>query len=107
SVRRALQPAPHGRPAAVLEINRDITAAKQAAEQVRDARDEAQAASAAKSEYLSRMSHELRTPLTAILGYSDLLELREPRDDQNEAIAAIEEASGHLLSLVNDVPASA
>ena len=103
SARWALQTDALGWPDTVLEINRDITAAKQAAGQVRDARDEAQAASAAKSEYLSRMSHELRTPLTAILGYSDLLELREPRDDQNEAIAAIQEASGHLLSLVNDV----
>jgi CheY-like chemotaxis protein len=49
------------------------------------------------------MSHELRTPLTAILGYSDLLEMREPREDQTEAISAVQEASGHLLSLVNDV----
>jgi signal transduction histidine kinase len=49
------------------------------------------------------MSHELRTPLTAILGYSDLLELRIPRDDQREAIAAIQRASDQLLSLVNDV----
>jgi nitrogen-specific signal transduction histidine kinase/CheY-like chemotaxis protein len=74
-----------------------------AAAELRVARDVAEEASQAKSEYLSRMSHELRTPLTAILGYSDLLEMREPRDDQTEAISAVQEASGHLLSLVNDV----
>ena len=103
SARWAMQTAPDGRPVAVLEINRDITPAKEAAEELRLARDEAQRASAAKSEYLSRMSHELRTPLTAILGYSDLLELRIPREDQLEAIAAIQRASEQLLSLVNDV----
>ncbi len=103
AVRWALQKDTAGSPDAVIEIGRDVTADKVAAAELRDARDVAEQASQAKSEYLSRMSHELRTPLTAILGYSDLLEMREPRDDQTEAIAAVQEASGHLLSLVNDV----
>ncbi len=103
AVRWALQKDGVGRPDAVIEIGRDVTADKVAAAELREARDIAEQASQAKSEYLSRMSHELRTPLTAILGYSDLLEMREPRDDQTEAIAAVQEASGHLLSLVNDV----
>ena len=103
AVRWALQKDGAGSPDAVMEIGRDVTADKVAAAQLRDARDVAEQASQAKSEYLSRMSHELRTPLTAILGYSDLLEMREPREDQTEAIAAVQEASGHLLSLVNDV----
>ncbi|MFN2581306.1 MAG: ATP-binding protein [Candidatus Dormibacteria bacterium] len=103
SARWALQTDSEGNPDTVLEINRDVTPAKEAEEELRHARDEAQHASQAKSEYLSRMSHELRTPLTAMLGYSDLLELRNPRHDQLEAIAAIQQASGHLLSLVNDV----
>ena len=103
AVRWALQKDTAGWPDAVIEIGRDVTADKVAAGELREARDVAEQASQAKSEYLSRMSHELRTPLTAILGYSDLLEMREPRDDQTEAIAAVQEASGHLLSLVNDV----
>ena len=103
AVRWALQKDSVGWPDAVIEIGRDVTADKVAAAELRDARDVAEQASQAKSEYLSRMSHELRTPLTAILGYSDLLEMREPREDQTEAIAAVQEASGHLLSLVNDV----
>src|ERR1039457_5714726 len=102
AVRWALQKDGVGRPDAVIEIGRDGTADKVAAAELREARDIAEQASQAKSEYLSRRSHELRTPLTAILGYSDLLEMREPRDDQTEAIAAVQEASGHLLSLVND-----
>jgi PAS domain S-box-containing protein len=103
AVRWALQKDSAGRPEAVIEIGRDVSADKVAAAELREARDVAEQASQAKSEYLSRMSHELRTPLTAILGYSDLLEMREPREDQTEAIAAVQEASGHLLSLVNDV----
>ena len=103
AVRWALQKDNVGWPEAVIEIGRDVTADKVAAAELREARDVAEQASQAKSEYLSRMSHELRTPLTAILGYSDLLEMREPREDQTEAIAAVQEASGHLLSLVNDV----
>ena len=103
AVRWALQKDNVGWPDAIIEIGRDVTADKVAAAELREARDVAEQASQAKSEYLSRMSHELRTPLTAILGYSDLLEMREPREDQTEAIAAVQEASGHLLSLVNDV----
>ena len=101
--RWALQRDEEGSPDTVIEINRDISDSKLVAEQLRRARDDAERASQAKSEYLSRMSHELRTPLTAMLGYGDLLELRDPRPDQMEAIDAIQQASGHLLSLVNDV----
>jgi PAS domain S-box-containing protein len=103
SARWALQKDIDRRAEVVLEINRDITASKRTAEELSHARDVAEQASRAKSEYLSRMSHELRTPLTAMLGYSDLLEIRSPRDDQTQAIAAIQKAGSHLLSLVNDV----
>jgi PAS domain S-box-containing protein len=103
SARWAVQRDGDGEPVAVLEINRDISSEKQAADDLRHARDLAEQASNAKSEYLSRMSHELRTPLAAMLGFSDLLEMREPREDQLSAIDAIQRAGSHLLSLVNDV----
>ena len=103
SARWALQRDAAGEPLSVLEINRDISAERRAADELRTARDVAERASSAKSEYLSRMSHELRTPLTAMLGFSDLLEMRQPRDDQVQAIDAIQRAGSHLLSLVNDV----
>ena len=103
SARWALMRDSEGNPTSVLEINRDVTAEKKAADSLRRARDAAEQASSAKSEYLSRMSHELRTPLAAMLGFSDLLEMREPRDDQVQAIDAIQRAGSHLLSLVNDV----
>jgi PAS domain S-box-containing protein len=103
SARWALQRDAAGDPLSVLEINRDISAEKRAADDLRRARDVAEQASNAKSDYLSRMSHELRTPLAAMLGFSDLLEMREPRSDQAQAIDAIQRAGSHLLSLVNDV----
>ncbi|MBJ7608255.1 MAG: response regulator [Candidatus Dormibacteraeota bacterium] len=70
---------------------------------LRDAREVAEAASAAKSEFLSRMSHELRTPLTAVLGYAELLSLTSLPVLERGYVAAIEKGGGHLLDLINDV----
>ena len=70
------------------------------------ARRRAEAASQAKSEFLSRVSHELRTPMNAMLGYAQLLQLEEdhPLDDhQRERVARIEAAGWHLVTLINDV----
>ena len=70
------------------------------------ARRRAEAASQAKSEFLSRVSHELRTPMNAMLGYAQLLQLEEdhPLDGhQRERVARIEAAGWHLVTLINDV----
>lgn len=70
---------------------------------LRRAREVAEVASAAKTQFLSRMSHELRTPLTAVLGYTQLLELAPLPDQEQEYVAAIEKGGNHLLALINDV----
>jgi signal transduction histidine kinase len=70
---------------------------------LRLAREVAEVASAAKTQFLSRMSHELRTPLTAVLGYAQLLELSALPDPEREYVAAIEKGGNHLLGLINDV----
>lgn len=70
---------------------------------LRHAREVAEVASAAKTQFLSRMSHELRTPLTAVLGYAQLLDLSELADQDREYVAAIEKGGNHLLALINDV----
>lgn len=70
------------------------------------ARERAEAANRAKSEFLSRMSHELRTPLNAMLGFAQLLELdrRQPlSDDQRPWVGQIQQAGWHLLEMINDV----
>ncbi|MDQ6847719.1 MAG: ATP-binding protein [Candidatus Dormibacteraeota bacterium] len=64
---------------------------------------EAEAASQAKSEYLSRVSHELRTPLTVILGFAGLLELEDPRPDQQASIAMVLKAADHLLRMIDEL----
>jgi len=69
------------------------------------ARDEAQKASAAKSDFLSRMSHELRTPLNAILGFSQVLKLDAEtlNEVQRQNVQEILDAGAHLLTLINEV----
>jgi PAS domain S-box-containing protein len=72
----------------------------------RHARASLEAASRAKTEFLSRMSHELRTPLNAVLGFAQLLRLdaaRPPTIEQLGRIQHIENAGAHLLALVNDI----
>jgi PAS domain S-box-containing protein len=70
--------------------------------QLAAARDAAERASRAKTEFLSRMSHELRTPLNAILGFAQILRLREGAAAA-PTLAHIEAAGWHLLELINDV----
>ena len=76
-----------------------------ALEESKRAREGAEAANRAKSEFLSRMSHELRTPLNAMLGFSQLLELdrRQPlAAHQSEWTTQIRQAGWHLLHMIND-----
>ena len=84
---------------------RDVTAERHAHQQLEQAREAAEAASQAKSQFLASMSHELRTPLTAVIGLADLLLLeRDPLNDrQREYLNGIASSGRHLLALVNDV----
>jgi PAS domain S-box-containing protein len=73
------------------------------AERNRQAREIAEAASQAKSEFLSRMSHELRTPLNSILGFAQLLELELSEPGQRQSLEYILLAGRHLLGLINEI----
>jgi PAS domain S-box-containing protein len=75
-------------------------------ERARQEKAAAEAASRAKTEFLSRMSHELRTPLNAVLGFSQLLEIdrQEPLSaGQRRRVAQIREAGEHLLEMIGDL----
>lgn len=94
----------------VLAVERDITAYEQAEEarerllmELRIARDVAEQASSAKTEFLRHMSHELRTPLTTILGFADLMAKDSAKPEHEDYLSYITSAGEQLLTLVNDV----
>ena len=96
---------PDGTKVGRVAFVRDVTADRHAQQQLQRAREAAEAASQAKSQFLASMSHELRTPLTAVIGLSDLLLLeRDPLvERQREYLEGIASSGRHLLALVNDV----
>jgi len=89
----------------VASLVEDITARKDAEINIIKAKETAELASQAKSQFLSRMSHELRTPLNAIHGFSQLLEgnTENLEPEQKECISHVLKASNHLLHLVDEV----
>jgi PAS domain S-box-containing protein len=86
-----------------LAAIRDITDRVAAEEETREAREEADRANQAKSDFLSRVSHELRTPLNSILGFGQLLEMETLPEGQRRSVLQILEAGGHLLDLINEI----
>ena len=85
------------------ELHKRVRELEESNEELRLAREEADGANQAKSEFLSRMSHELRTPLNAILGFGQLLALDATSDNQRESVTHILKGGKHLLDLINEV----
>ena len=82
----------------------NVTARREAARVLREAKEAADSASRAKSQFLASMSHELRTPLNGILGYTQILNRDTTlTDKQRNGIDIIHQSAGHLLNLINDV----
>src|SRR6266851_5190962 len=89
------------------ELEHEVQNHRTTAIKLREAKEEAEAANRAKSEFLAKMSHELRTPLNAVIGYSDMLledlEIEGGEEQQAEDLRKINGAGKHLLSLITDV----
>jgi cell cycle sensor histidine kinase DivJ len=94
-------------PPEVLAGTRDISERKAQEEELLRARDEAESASRAKTQFLASMSHELRTPLNAVIGFSEILnrELFGALGEQRyrDYARMIHESGEHLLHVVNDI----
>lgn len=103
----------NGEPLRVIGVHTDIdqyiraqNALMQSEARMTVAKEEAEVANRAKSEFLASMSHELRTPLNAVLGFAQMLQL-DPDNSlsttQNEHVENILTGGNHLLELVNDI----
>ena len=85
---------------ALVSLNHTL---EDTARALKAAKLEADRANQAKSEFLSRMTHELRTPLHAILGFGQLLEMDDLRDEQRDNVTQILTGGHHLLQVINEV----
>ena len=89
-------------PRAVL-VSRDVTENVAAEAVLKEAKEVAERANAAKSEFMSRMSHELRTPLNSVLGFAQILEMELTAPDAIEMVGYIHTSGKYLLELINEV----
>ena len=93
----------NGEFAGYFSFSYDITLDKKREAELMEAKRLAEIASAEKEDFLSVMSHEIRTPLNSVIGLSNLLLKKQPREDQLSIMKTLKYSSDNLLHLVNDI----
>lgn len=92
-----------GKVAGVVGISRDITAQKEAQEELEAAKEAAEAANRAKGDFLANVSHEIRTPMNGIMGMTELALDTELNPEQREYLSLVQFSAEALLVIINDL----